>query len=170
MPCASKPELLLPVGNIESLFAALEGGADAIYLGLKAFNARGRAANFTNSQFAAICKLATQKRVKVYVTLVECRLETGRTHQIRIHMKFIGHPLFNDPEYGGREIRCGTTFAKYSQFVENCFTLLPGQALHAKELGFDHPVTGKRMMFDSELPDNFKALIDRWRTYTNSKD
>lgn len=105
-----------------------------------------------------------------YVTLVECRLETGRTHQIRIHMKFIGHPLFNDPEYGGREIRCGTTFAKYSQFVENCFTLLPGQALHAKELGFDHPVTGKRMMFDSELPDNFKTLIDRWRTYTNSKD
>ena len=105
-----------------------------------------------------------------YVTLVECRLETGRTHQIRIHMKFIGHPLFNDPEYSGCEIRCGTTFAKYSQFVENCFSLLPGQALHAKELGFDHPVTGERMMFDSELPDNFKTLIDRWRTYTNSKD
>ena len=105
-----------------------------------------------------------------YVTLIECRLETGRTHQIRIHMKFIGHPLFNDPEYGGREIRCGTTFAKYSQFVENCFQLLPGQALHAKELGFDHPKTGERMMFNSELPENFATLIDRWRTYTNSKD
>ena len=105
-----------------------------------------------------------------YVTLIECRLETGRTHQIRIHMKFIGHPLFNDPEYGGREIRCGTTFAKYSQFVENCFQLMPGQALHAKELGFDHPKTGERMMFNSELPENFATLIDRWRTYTNSKD
>jgi 23S rRNA pseudouridine1911/1915/1917 synthase len=105
-----------------------------------------------------------------YATLVECRLETGRTHQIRIHMKFIGHPLFNDPEYGGCEIRCGTTFAKYSQFIENCFSLLPGQALHAKELGFDHPVTGERMMFDSELPENFATLIDRWRTYTNARN
>lgn len=105
-----------------------------------------------------------------YVTLIECRLETGRTHQIRVHMKFIGHPLFNDPEYGGCDVLKGTTFAKYSQFVENCFTLMPGQALHAKELGFDHPVTGERMMFDSELPENFTALIDRWRTYTNSRN
>jgi len=105
-----------------------------------------------------------------YATLIECRLETGRTHQIRIHMKFIGHPLFNDPEYGGCEVLKGTSFAKYSQFVENCFTLLPGQALHAKELGFDHPVTGERMMFDSELPENFATLIDRWRTYTNARN
>lgn len=105
-----------------------------------------------------------------YVTLVECRLETGRTHQIRVHMQHIGHPLFNDPEYGGNIILKGTTFSKYKQFINNCFALLPGQALHAKELGFIHPATGKQMMFDSELPENFAAIINRWRNYTNSKE
>jgi len=105
-----------------------------------------------------------------YVTLVECRLETGRTHQIRAHMQHIGHPLFNDPEYGGNEILKGTTFSKYKQFITNCFALLPGQALHAKELGFVHPETHEQMMFDSELPENFAAVINRWRNYINSRN
>jgi len=100
-----------------------------------------------------------------YVNLVECRLETGRTHQIRVHMRYIGHPLFNDDNYGGDQILRGTTFTKYKQFVANCFALLPSQALHAKTLGFVHPVTGEEMLFDSELPENFATLIDKWRNY-----
>lgn len=104
-----------------------------------------------------------------YVTLIECRLETGRTHQIRAHMQHIGHPLFNDPEYGGNEILKGTTFSKYKQFINNCFALLPGQALHAKELGFVHPETHEQMMFNSELPENFAIVINRWRNYINSR-
>lgn len=105
-----------------------------------------------------------------YVTLVECRLETGRTHQIRAHMKYIGHPLFNDPEYGGDQVLKGTIFTKYKQFVQNCFSIIPRQALHAKELGFNHPVTGKSMLFDSPLPDDLLTVIDRWRTYTSSRN
>lgn len=105
-----------------------------------------------------------------YVTLVECRLETGRTHQIRVHMKYIGHTLFNDERYGGHEILKGTTFAKYKQFVQNCFALCPRQALHAKTLGFVHPGTGKEMFFDSELPDDMTGLIQKWRIYANAKD
>jgi 23S rRNA pseudouridine1911/1915/1917 synthase len=101
-----------------------------------------------------------------YVTLVELRLETGRTHQIRIHMKSIGHPLFNDATYGGDRIVKGTVFQKYKQFVENCFQLIPRQALHAKELGFMHPDTGKHMQFDSDLPADMAAVIERWRIYT----
>lgn len=101
-----------------------------------------------------------------YVTLVELRLETGRTHQIRVHMKYLGHPLFNDATYGGSHIVKGTVFAKYKQFVENCFKLLPRHALHAKELGFTHPVTRQWMQFDSELPDDMKQVIERWRIYT----
>ncbi len=105
-----------------------------------------------------------------YVTLVECRLETGRTHQIRVHMKYIGHPLFNDAEYGGDQILKGTTFTKYKQFIQNCFNLLPRQALHAKELGFNHPETGKFVKFDSPIPDDLQAVIDKWETYVdNSK-
>jgi 23S rRNA pseudouridine1911/1915/1917 synthase len=104
-----------------------------------------------------------------YVTLVECRLETGRTHQIRAHMRHIGHPLFNDPEYGGDEVLKGTIFTKYKQFVQNCFALIPRQALHAKELGFNHPVTGNPMLFDSPLPDDLVTVIDRWRKYTNTR-
>jgi 23S rRNA pseudouridine1911/1915/1917 synthase len=103
-----------------------------------------------------------------YVTLVECKLETGRTHQIRAHMKHIGHPLFNDLEYGGDKILKGTTFTKYRQFIENCFELLPGQALHAKTLGFEHPVTGEYLRFDSDLPDGFQQVIEKWRTYSRS--
>ncbi len=101
-----------------------------------------------------------------YVTLAEMQLETGRTHQIRIHMKSIGHPLFNDSTYGGDRIVKGTVFTKYKQFVENCFELLPRQALHAKELGFVHPVTGEKMHFESPLPADIEAVLSRWETYT----
>ncbi|HDR52712.1 MAG TPA: RluA family pseudouridine synthase [Mariniphaga anaerophila] len=100
-----------------------------------------------------------------YVSLVECKLETGRTHQIRVHMKYINHPLFNDSTYGGDAILRGTTFAKYKQFVQNCFKLLPRQALHAKTLGFNHPVTGKKLRFDSELPEDMASVIEKWENY-----
>ena len=104
-----------------------------------------------------------------YVTLVECKLETGRTHQIRVHMKHIGHPLFNDIEYGGDVILKGTTNAKYKRFIENCFDLIPGQALHAKTLGFKHPKTEKIISLDSELPEGFKAILSKWETYTRAQ-
>ncbi len=104
-----------------------------------------------------------------YVTLVECKLETGRTHQIRVHMKHIGHPLFNDLEYGGDRILKGTTFTKYRQFVENNFALLDGQALHAKTLGFEHPKNTEFMRFDSPLPENFQRILERWRTYLSGR-
>lgn len=103
-----------------------------------------------------------------YVTLVECKLETGRTHQIRVHFQHIGHPLFHDPEYGGDKIIKGTTFTKYKQFIDNAFKLIPGQALHAKTLGFKHPRTGQWMDFDSELPENFEKLLEKWRTYSQN--
>lgn len=105
-----------------------------------------------------------------YVTLVECKLETGRTHQIRIHMKYLGHPLFNDVEYGGDKILKGTTFSKYKQFVENCFAICPRHALHAKTLGIKHPATGKPIFFESELPEDMQALIDKWRKYSLNKE
>ena len=101
-----------------------------------------------------------------FCTLVECKLETGRTHQIRVHMKHIGHTLFNDDRYGGNEPLKGLTTAKYRQFIKNCFEVCPRQALHAKTLGFTHPRTGKFMQFDSELPDDFAALIEKWRKYS----
>ena len=100
-----------------------------------------------------------------YVSLVKCTLETGRTHQIRVHMKHIGHTLFNDKRYGGDSILKGTTFTKYKQFVENCFKLLPRQALHAKTLGFTHPKTGKFMQFDSDLPNDLQSCIEKWENY-----
>ena len=102
-----------------------------------------------------------------YTTLIECKLETGRTHQIRAHFKFIGHPLFNDEEYGGNAILKGTTFTKYKQFVQNCFKICDRQALHAKSLGFSHPRTSKEVFFDSELADDMQLLIDKWRKYAN---
>jgi len=105
-----------------------------------------------------------------YVSVVECKLETGRTHQIRVHFSFIKHPLFNDDEYGGDQILKGTTFAKYQQFVRNCFKILPRQALHAKSLAFDHPVSGKRLSFDSEIPDDMRQAIEKWRLYTSSRE
>jgi 23S rRNA pseudouridine1911/1915/1917 synthase len=100
-----------------------------------------------------------------YVTLVECRLETGRTHQIRVHMKHLGHTIFNDERYGGHDVLKGTTAAKYKQFVKNCFEICPRQALHAKTLGFVHPRTGEYMHFETELPDDMQQLIDKWRGY-----
>jgi 23S rRNA pseudouridine1911/1915/1917 synthase len=100
-----------------------------------------------------------------YVSLIECKLETGRTHQIRAHMKYIGHPLFNDEMYGGNQVMKGTIFTKYKQFVENCFRMIPRQALHAKSLGFMHPISGKRLHFDSELPDDFKQVLEKWEHY-----
>lgn len=104
-----------------------------------------------------------------YVTLVECKLETGRTHQIRVHMKHIGHPLFNDIEYGGNKILKGTTFTKYRQFVQNCFELIEGQALHAKTLGFEHPKSKEFLRFDSELPSSFSEILDRWERYMSNR-
>lgn len=104
-----------------------------------------------------------------YVTLVSCKLETGRTHQIRVHMKHIGHTLFNDERYGGEKVLKGTTFTKYKQFVENCFKVLPRQALHAKTLGFEHPETGKWMSFNTELPEDMQAGIEKWRNYAKNQ-
>ena len=104
-----------------------------------------------------------------YVTLVECRLETGRTHQIRAHFKHIGHPLFNDDTYGGDKVLRGTTFSKYKQFVQNCFKIMPRHALHAKSLGFHHPKNDEWMQFDSDLPSDLSAVIDRWRNYTEQR-
>jgi 23S rRNA pseudouridine1911/1915/1917 synthase len=104
-----------------------------------------------------------------YVTLVQCVLETGRTHQIRVHMQHIGHPLFNDDTYGGDKIVKGTVFSKYRQFVDNCFAICPRQALHAKTLGFVHPGTGEEMLFESELPQDMLQLVGKWRAYTGNK-
>ena len=103
-----------------------------------------------------------------FVTLVECRLETGRTHQIRVHMASIGHPLFNDERYGGAEIRKGTIYSKYRQFIKNCFEICPRQALHAKTIGFEHPTTGKWLQFDSVIPADMTALLDKWRKYAGN--
>jgi|JI9StandDraft_1071089.scaffolds.fasta_scaffold07034_1 23S rRNA pseudouridine1911/1915/1917 synthase len=103
-----------------------------------------------------------------YVTLVECILETGRTHQIRVHMKYLGHPLFSDDFYGGDKIVKGTVYARYKQFVDNCFAICPRQALHAKTLGFIHPGTGKEILFESELPPDITEVIERWRNYSQS--
>jgi 23S rRNA pseudouridine1911/1915/1917 synthase len=104
-----------------------------------------------------------------YVSLVECRLETGRTHQIRVHMEYIRHPVFNDERYGGDKILRGTVFAKYRQFVENCFAAMPRHALHAKSLGFRHPETQQDMFFDSELPADMEKLLNQWRNYTENR-
>jgi 23S rRNA pseudouridine1911/1915/1917 synthase len=105
-----------------------------------------------------------------YVNLVECRLETGRTHQIRVHFQYIKHPLFNDPEYGGNQILRGTTFSKYRQFVQNCFKILPRQALHARSLGFTHPATRKEMFFETPLPDDMKTVLEKWRKYVSGRE
>ena len=104
-----------------------------------------------------------------YVNLVECRLETGRTHQIRVHFQYLGHPLFNDPEYGGDRILRGTTFTKYRQFVENCFKRLPGQALHARTLGFVHPRSGKDILLEAPLPQGFSEVLEKWRSYIQGR-
>lgn len=114
----------------------------------------------------------THYRVKErfnYVTLVECVLETGRTHQIRVHMKYIGHPLFNDDFYGGNKIVKGTVFPKYKQFVDNCFAICPRQTLHAQTLGFVHPTTGKELFFESTVPSDMQQVIDKWKNYVGVK-
>lgn len=105
-----------------------------------------------------------------YITLVECKLETGRTHQIRVHMKHIGHTLFGDLEYGGDKVLKGTTFPKYKQFVENCFKILPRQALHARSLAFTHPTTGKWMEFEKPMPDDMTEVLTKWRAYINANE
>ena len=105
-----------------------------------------------------------------YITLVECKLETGRTHQIRVHFKSIGHPLFNDNEYGGDTILKGLNTTKYKQFIQNCFELLPRQALHAKTLGITHPITGEKLFFDSDIPADMQAVIDKWRKFMKDKN
>lgn len=105
-----------------------------------------------------------------YVTLIQCKLATGRTHQIRVHMEHIGHPVFNDNRYGGDKIVTGTVFTKYKQFIDNCFKVMPRQALHAKSLGFTHPNTGEKMYFESELPADFQAVLDKWDRYTQALD
>lgn len=103
-----------------------------------------------------------------YVTLMECRLETGRTHQIRVHMEWMGHPLFNDERYGGDRILKGTTFAKYKQFIENCFAIMPRHALHARILGFTHPSTGERVVFECDPPPDMQTVIGKWEQYSNA--
>jgi len=104
-----------------------------------------------------------------YVTLVKCKLETGRTHQIRVHMKYIGHTLFNDERYGGEKILKGTTFTKYKQFVDNCFRTLPRQALHARTLGFVHPKTGEQLFFEAPLPSDIQECVEKWRKYSHNQ-
>ncbi|MFO8022791.1 MAG: RluA family pseudouridine synthase [Perlabentimonas sp.] len=104
-----------------------------------------------------------------YVTLIECRLETGRTHQIRAHFEYLRHPIFNDDTYGGDSIVKGTTFTKYKQFIQNCFSICPRHALHARSLGFIHPTTGKQMYFETDIPEDMRQVIERWKTYTSSR-
>lgn len=105
-----------------------------------------------------------------YVTLVECKLETGRTHQIRVHFKYIGHPLFNDNEYGGDIVLKGINTTKYKQFIQNCFALMPRHALHAKTLGITHPLSGQKLLFESQIPDDMQQVIDKWRRYAQTKE
>lgn len=112
----------------------------------------------------AITHYKTLKNLR-YVSLIQCNLETGRTHQIRAHMRYLGHPLFNDATYGGDQVLKGTVFTKYKQFVQNCFKVIPRQALHAKSLGFEHPITKEYIQFDSDLPADFQAVLDKWEGY-----
>jgi 23S rRNA pseudouridine1911/1915/1917 synthase len=103
-----------------------------------------------------------------YTTLVNCKLETGRTHQIRVHMRYIGHTLFNDYSYGGDKIMAGTVFTKYKQFIENCFQIVPHHTLHAQSLAFDHPITGERLKFETPIPKNFQELVEKWENYSKN--
>lgn len=150
-------------GNFEEDFGTMEG-----HIG-RDLKDRMIMSVFPNGEHGkpAITHYKVIERFK-YVTLIECKLETGRTHQIRAHMKYLKHPLFNDERYGGNDILKGTTFTKYKQFVENCFSILPRQALHAKTLGFIHPVTKKMLNFDSELPSDMKNAIEKWRKYSTT--
>ena len=148
-------------GNIEEDEGRIEGNIG------RSLKNRLQMAVFPDGEFGkhAVTHFKVLERL-TYVTLVECKLETGRTHQIRAHFKHIGHTLFSDERYGGDAILKGTTFTKYKQFVENCFKVLPRQALHAKTLGFTHPTTGEFLQFDSPIPEDMKACIEKWRTYS----
>ncbi|MCG1035618.1 RluA family pseudouridine synthase [Polaribacter sargassicola] len=153
-------------GNIEDDEGTIEGNIG------RSLKNRLQMAVFPDGDFGkhAVTHFKVLERL-TYVTLVQCKLETGRTHQIRAHFKHIGHTLFNDERYGGNDILKGTTFTKYKQFVNNCFKVLPRQALHAKTLGFTHPTTGEFMQFNSEIPDDITECLEKWRTYSeNSKD
>jgi len=158
--------LALAWGNIEEDEGTIEGNIG------RSFKNRLQMDVFPEGEYGkhAVTHFKVLERL-TYVTLVECKLETGRTHQIRAHFKHIGHTLFNDERYGGNDILKGTTYTKYKQFVENCFKILPRQALHAKTLGFRHPITKEMMQFDSEIPEDMNKCLDKWKTYTiNSKD
>ena len=153
-------------GNIEEDEGRIEGNIG------RSLKNRLQMAVFPDGEFGkhAVTHFKVLERL-TYVTLVQCKLETGRTHQIRAHFKHIGHTLFNDERYGGNDILKGTTFTKYKQFVQNCFKVLPRQALHAKTLGFTHPKTGEFLQFDSEVPEDMKVCLEKWRTYSeNSKE
>lgn len=153
-------------GNIENESGTIEGNIG------RSLKNRLQMSVFPNADFGkpAVTHYKVLERFN-YVTLVQCKLETGRTHQIRAHFKYIGHTLFNDERYGGNEVLKGTTFTKYKQFVENCFKILPRQALHAKTLGFTHPTTGEFLQFDSKLPIDMEQCIEKWRAYTiNQKE
>ncbi|WP_088323214.1 RluA family pseudouridine synthase [Polaribacter tangerinus] len=153
-------------GNVEDDEGTIEGNIG------RSLKNRLQMAVFPDGDFGkhAITHYKVLERL-TYVTLVQCKLETGRTHQIRAHFKHIGHTLFNDERYGGNDILKGTTFTKYKQFVHNCFKVLPRQALHAKTLGFTHPITGEFMKFDSNVPEDITDCIEKWRTYSeNSKN
>lgn len=153
-------------GNIEEDEGRIEG-----HIG-RSFKNRLQMDVFPDGEFGkhAVTHFKVLERL-TYVTLVQCKLETGRTHQIRAHFKHIGHTLFNDARYGGDQVLKGTTFTKYKQFVENCFKVLPRQALHAKTLGFTHPTSGAFLQFDSDIPQDMEACLEKWRTYTiNSKE
>ncbi len=150
-------------GNIEEEEGTIEGNID------RHNTNRMQMAVFTDGEKGkpAVTHYKVLERLG-YVTVVSCQLETGRTHQIRVHMKYIGHTLFNDERYGGDQILKGTTFTKYKQFVENCFKVLPRQALHAKTLGFEHPTTGEFLRFTSEIPSDIQACIEKWRNYSKA--
>ena len=153
-------------GNIEEDEGSIEGNIG------RSLKNRLQMSVFPDGDFGkhAVTHFKVLERL-TYVTLVQCKLETGRTHQIRAHFKHIGHTLFNDERYGGNDILKGTTFTKYKQFVHNCFKVLPRQALHAKTLGFTHPKTGEFMQFNSEIPDDITECLAKWRTYSeHSKD
>ncbi|WP_439127743.1 RluA family pseudouridine synthase [Polaribacter sp.] len=148
-------------GNIEEDEGTIEGNIG------RSLKNRLQMAVFPDGDFGkhAVTHFKVLERL-TYVTLVQCKLETGRTHQIRAHFKHIGHTLFNDERYGGNDILKGTTFTKYKQFVQNCFKVLPRQALHAKTLGFTHPTTGKFLQFNSEVPEDIQNCLEKWRTYS----
>ncbi|MDG2152155.1 MAG: RluA family pseudouridine synthase [Polaribacter sp.] len=153
-------------GNIDEDEGRIEGNIG------RSLKNRLQMAVFPDGEFGkhAVTHFKVLERL-TYVTLVQCKLETGRTHQIRAHFKHIGHTLFNDERYGGDDILKGTTFTKYKQFVQNCFKVLPRQALHAKTLGFTHPTTGEFMKFDTEIPMDISNCLEKWRTYSeNSKE